>query len=636
MGLVSKVKNTIAASVHWLFFLVPISIIAGLYQFAGPIPAAVVFGCGTLHFYLVILYPGSKTERMNPILKKNDKVEVMKKRVLVIGAGPAGVVCTKELTEAGHEAVCYDASDRLGGTFANYFWPGGKLTSSPYVTAFSDYEPPRAKCGEEHWKHHTAEEYVQYLNDYSRHYGTTQCFNLNHKVLHVKEGDDGKTMAQVQNLTTMEITTEGPFDHVAVCSGAFHTKLTPKFKGLETFPGKLLHSRDFAASTVDMTQDEAFKDCAGKRVVSIGLGESMADILGIITTKISKPTTYCACAVRKGALIIPRIHPMTGHVSDMHTTRLRHALPKNIRNMAVNLNFATFTRTKKTAIARFDLIQKLPGAGVTYVKSTKSGAFLPAIEQDKLFIKPALDRIEGSTLYFTDGSKAEDIDVVIYGTGYDVPQFPFFDENSFKNNAGEKIMDPHSVPADRLFRMFNPELGNKVGYLGLGIRPLVGSIPTSAEMQARVFALVVSGKRELPAKSTMKKRIMDLKEFAKMESAYYIEQWFLYVNWIPFMDMLAREVGCIPKSHWLFTQPGLWFKLLLSPVTTYHYRLTGHGAKPKLAKDVLYRLPSTGFRDNFFFASIHYTMSLFKWPRDSLQAMGRGVSSMFASSEKMD
>ena len=114
----------------------------------------------------------------------------------------------------------------------------------------------------------------------------------------------------------------GPFDHVAICSGTFHSKLIPKFKGLETFPGKLLHSRDFAASTVGVTQDEAFKECAGKCVVSIGLGESMADILVIITTKISKPTTYCVCAVRKGALIILRIHPMAGHVSDMHTTRV--------------------------------------------------------------------------------------------------------------------------------------------------------------------------------------------------------------------------------------------------------------------------------------------------------------------------
>merc|ERR1712071_380767 len=82
-----------------------------------------------------------------------------------------------------------------------------------------------------------------------------------------------------------------------------------------------------------------------------------------------------------------------------------------------------------------------------------------------------------------------------------------------------------------------------------------------------------------------------LKKFSNMESSKYIEQWFLYVNWIPYMDMMAREVGCIPRSHWLFTNPILYFTVLLSPVTTFHYRLVGHGAKPKLARDVIDRLP---------------------------------------------
>jgi len=155
-------------------------------------------------------------------------------------------------------------------------------------------------------------------------------------------------------------------------------------------------------------------------------------------------------------------------------------------------------------------------------------------------------------------------------------------------------------------------------------------------MQARVLALIVSGKRELPSKSAMKERIMMLKKFSNMESSKYIEQWFLYVNWIPYMDMMAREVGCIPRSHWLFTNPILYFTVLLSPVTTFHYRLVGHGAKPKLARDVIDRLPkASGFRDNLFFGSVQFTMSIFKWPMDSLDAVGRTLGSIFVPA-KMD
>jgi len=634
MSVYFTLLNFGASAVHWLFFLVPTAIIYGLYFFTGPIPTAVVVVCATLNAYFTLLFPGDKVERIRPILEKTDK-PFMKKNVMVIGSGPAGVTASKELNEAGHDVVCFDASGRLGGTFANFFWPGGHLTSSPYVTAFSDFEPARNRNGEERKTHHSAEEYVEYLNDYAEHYGIADVFKMKHKVLHVKENEDGKIMADVTNLETGKTTVEGPFDHIVVCSGAFHTKLTPKFKGIETFPGQLLHSRDFAGDHL-RTADEAFKDCSGKRVVSIGLGESMADILGIITTKISKPTTYAACAVRKGCMIIPRINPQTGVVTDLLTSRLRHALPKPIRNIVINLNFRTHKRHNKASIVRFDLMNRIPGKGVTYVKTCKSGMMLPAIQQDKLVIKPALDRIEGKTVHFVDGSKAENIDVIIYGTGYDVPKFTYIDENSFKTSAGEKIMDPHSSPVDRLFRMFDPKMGTKLAYLGLGIRPLVGSIPSSAEMQARVLAMVISGKRELPSQNAMEERIMKLKEFSRKESSAFIEQWFLYVNWIPFMDMLAREIGCIPKSYWFFTQPSLYFKLLLSPVTTYHYRLHGHGAK-KVARDVVNRLPYvTSFKDLWFFASVNFTLSLFRWPRDTLESIFYNLGTLMPNSKKMD
>jgi len=636
MTIKTKIMNVVALAVHWFFWIIPVAALYAIHEYVGQIPAAVVFVGGTLRFLAIILFPGGREERSRPILKKHDNV-FTKKSVLVIGSGPAGVATTKECFEAGHDVICFDASERLGGTFANYFWPGGKLTSSPYVTAFSDYEPPRKVCGEEKWDHHSAEEYVEYLHDYSKHYGVSDKFRMKHKVLHVEENDNGQIMAQVQDLVSGKTTTEGPFDHVAVCSGAFHNKLTPKFAGIETFPGKLLHTRDFAASTTQRTQDEAFKDCAGKRIVSIGLGESMADILGIITMQISNPTTYAACAVRKGALIVPRIHFGTGGVTDLRTTRLRHALPKYIRNIAVNMNFATESRATKKAIARFDLIQKLPNVGVTFVKSTKSGMFLPAIEADKLVIKPAFDRIEGSTVFYKDGTKSEDVEVIIYGTGYDLPRFPFIDDNSFRTKTGEKMMNPDSAPIDRLFRMFNPEIGDKVAYLGLGIRPLVGSIPTSAEMQARVFATVVSGKRQLPSKAIMNKKIQMMKKHQKAEAGFYIEQWFLYVNWIQFMDMCAREIGCIPKASWLITNPNLWFTLLLSPMNTFQYRLRGNGSKPKLAKDVLSRLPWVELKENFFFASIHYTMSLYQWPVDAGYAVKNFFSDTFSSEDtKMD
>jgi len=155
-------------------------------------------------------------------------------------------------------------------------------------------------------------------------------------------------------------------------------------------------------------------------------------------------------------------------------------------------------------------------------------------------------------------------------------------------------------------------------------------------MQARLFALTISGKRELPSKTAMNRKIEMFKKFQEDESGPYIAQWFLYVNWIQFMDMCAREIGCIPRWSWLITYPSMFFKLLLCSMNTFQYRLRGPGAKPKLAKDVINRLPYTEVRENFFFASIHYTMSLYQWPLDALYLVTDTVGSMFANDKKMD
>jgi len=109
MSVYFTLLNFGASAVHWLFFLVPTAIIYGLYFFTGPIPTAVVVVCATLNAYFTLLFPGDKVERIRPILEKTDK-PFMKKNVMVIGSGPAGVTASKELNEAGHDVVYFDAS----------------------------------------------------------------------------------------------------------------------------------------------------------------------------------------------------------------------------------------------------------------------------------------------------------------------------------------------------------------------------------------------------------------------------------------------------------------------------------------------------------------------------------------------
>lgn len=86
---------------------------------------------------------------------------------VVIGAGPGGIVATKELLEQGEtDVICLEKSDRLGGIFSGAY-DSLTLTSSCAYSMFSD-----------HWigdgnEHHfwTKAEVVDYWTAYARRFG---------------------------------------------------------------------------------------------------------------------------------------------------------------------------------------------------------------------------------------------------------------------------------------------------------------------------------------------------------------------------------------------------------------------------------------------------------------------------------
>jgi len=58
------------------------------------------------------------------------------------------------------------------------------------------------------------------------------------------------------------------------------------------------------------------------------------------------------------------------------------------------------------------------------------------------------------------------------------------------------------------------------------------------------------------------------------------------------MDSLAKEIGYLPRRHWLFTQNRLGWKLSFGPMSSSHYRLCGPDCKPGYARRVIHRLPN--------------------------------------------
>mmetsp|Transcript_54451 Transcript_54451/g.129766 ORF Transcript_54451/g.129766 Transcript_54451/m.129766 type:complete len:683 (-) Transcript_54451:257-2305(-) len=604
--------------VHYSVLAAPIVPLGLLYKHGGVVPALTCALGALYRVYRVILNQSvdSCTEFTRRTLRGSRGV---KKCVCVIGAGPSGLPTTKELLDEGHDVVTFEAESEIGGVFQNKFWAGGQLTSSPYVTAYSDFEPPRSSEGQEHWLHYYKEEYVQYMRDYAAHFGLGLALQMGKKVEKIehrrcKESGVCKFFCNVRHVESGLTEEYGPFDHLAVCTGRSDIpNVDTNIPGFHSFTGKVMHTMDFSSAP---SVDDAFKDVAGKRVVTVGLGESMADILGLMCDDMSIPPSKLVASVRSGAWVIPRINPLTGLNNDFDTTRIRYSLPRVVHNATVivcsYLSYWFPRRPNAEAEVNFKLFQGIRHFAPCHTFATKSARFVKAAAAGKLHLKEGIAKIDKKAVHFQDGSVVEDVDVILFGSGYKPPKFSFFSEDTFK----ESDYKP-SCPcaSEKFLRIFDAGLGDLIGYIGYA-RPLIGTIPTISEMQARLFAQVVSGNRRLPSEAKMHQEAMaDRTKQERAFKKYNNCSWHGLVDWIPYMDSLAEEIGCRPKRSWLLTRPSLGFKLVAGPMSTFHYRLTGPGAKPQMAEDVIRRIPFSGRGvDTLFFLALHFTESLFNWP----------------------
>lgn len=112
-------------------------------------------------------------------------------------------------------------------------------------------------------------------------------------------------------------------------------------------------------------------------------------------------------------------------------------------------------------------------------------------------------------------------------------------------------------------------------------------------MQARYFALLLSGERSLPPVEEMERDIatharLDLEQFP--EDA---QRLVALTDFLRFMEGVAERIGCRPPLLRLFfREPRIWAKIMFGRLTAAQFRLTGPGAEPERIREVLARLPT--------------------------------------------
>jgi dimethylaniline monooxygenase (N-oxide forming) len=480
---------------------------------------------------------------------------------VIVGAGPGGIVCTKELLEHGVEnIVCLEQSMALGGVFTTAY-DNLLLTSSVPFSMFSDFWVGDGK-GHHFW---TKTEAVDYWGSYAEAYGVTSHIRFGSQVSSVSQSDAGHWDIRLSSGEIIQA------KHLALATGNNSIPRFPNWRDLLT-DVEVHHSKDYKNA----------RQFEGKRVLVVGGGESASDI----AFEISKVATKCWVSLRESSgWIVPR--KRGEHAADISTHRGVWDLPREF-GIPLSKLILKLERSRNDPV--FDVLAEMNSRvrnpkGIWGTYGTKTLALPQAIVHHGCqVVDDVVDvRDSGRALVTAGGEILGDIDAVVFCTGY-VNRVPFMQDKL-------QACDPRALYK----HMFHPEFGGSLAFIGWA-RPGFGSQFPIMEMQSRLCASVFSGQRRLPASAEME-------QVARADEAAFLEQFGntarhlrSLVDYFHYMNDLAKIIGCYPPLwRYLFTHPILWLHIVYGPAQATQFRLRGPGKKVKLAQDILRKLPVSTF-----------------------------------------
>ncbi len=437
-------------------------------------------------------------------------------RVAVIGAGFSGVAAAKCLLEAGITPVVFEAREAIGGVWRfDDTQPDGDSaayrglhTNTPQrSTAFADFPfpagtpefPPRATV-------------VQYLNDYADRFGVRAHICFNTSVTHVAPVDGERWRVGIATAAGERSDT---FDAVFVCSGIFRDPIVPKYPGLETFSGQILHSRTYA--------DPA--PFAGQRVLVVGTGSSGSDI-ATEASHVAQRVLLSGRSVDWATVLQP---------SDQPAGRWQRVRDKLVPPPVRARVWRRLVLAWRGRLPEWGSIE--PALDAPFAPRAASLVLKPDLRErlaaGAVEPKPAIARFEPHSVHFGDGTVAP-VDAVVFATGYAL-SFPFLDP----------ALSPITPTGLDLYRVIaHPDCRH---LFFIGICRATGAIPPLAEMQARWATAVLRGHLRLPPPTT-KHAAIDARR--RVVAAHHDDPFRLQFD--PYVDLLAWELGLLP---WWWRRP---------------------------------------------------------------------------------
>ncbi|KAM8929965.1 flavin-containing monooxygenase 3-like [Pelodytes ibericus] len=477
----------------------------------------------------------------------------MSLNVAVIGAGISGLAALKCSLEVGHRTVCFEKGDGVGGLW-NFMDNAEDGRASIYHSVFTNACKemmcyPDLPIPDEYpnFMHNTV--FLDYLRLYAKHFDLLRHIKFKTTVVSVKKCPD------FLETGTWEVVTENNgkqtsiiFNAVLVCTGHHVYPNLPlqSFPGINKFKGQYMHNRDYKMPA----------SYAGKRVLVVGLGNSGADI----SSELSRTAEKVCLSTRSGAWIMSRVWD-NGYPWDMvYLTRYQSFLNKILPRLISDWLYEKmmehrFSHTNYGLVPVNKTLRKEPVFNDDLVACITCGTVV---------VKPNLKEFTETSAVFEDGSVMENVDVVIFATGYSYA-YPFMDDSIVKNCKNKVSLYKGVFPPT----LEHPTLAV------IGLVQSLGGIPPTSDVQARWAVRVLNGTCKLPPKEIM---VQELAEEESEKNNWFGRSETLSTDYVSYMDELSSFIGSKPKLPLLFlTDPKLAWQVFFGPCSPYQFRLTGPG-----------------------------------------------------------
>lgn len=394
--------------------------------------------------------------------------------VCVIGAGWSGLAAAQALMARGIDFVCLEKAPDVGGIWrqpqAGERGPGYlsmHLNTAKQVAGYASFPMPASFPV---YPRHS--DIAAYLRSFAEWADVLPRIELRTEAVSARQNPDGSWT--VVSRDAGGAVASRRFEHVIVASGhnTVPTLPDPAPPGSGSFPGRILHSIDYRTGS----------DFSGQRVIVVGLGASAVDI----ATDLSRHASSTVLSVRRGLHIVPK------QLYGISVDEIAEAPWWTAMSLAEQRQFVEQALlVARGRLADYGLPE--PDHPIFSSAVTLSDEILSRIRHGAVTPKPAIASLDGSGVFFTDGTSVE-ADAIVYCTGYRMA-FPFLP-------AGWP-MGPQGL-VELYKRVTAPD---QPGLHFIGLVRAVGASTRLMEAQARWVARIIDGEVGLPSVDVMRMEI---------------------------------------------------------------------------------------------------------------------------------